>query len=228
MSTPNLIERHSGITSLTVKNRPLVSKFGFNAAVTIDAAWAGATALFEVPLGGTFLSPTLRTNRVGFTDSSYRGLTAAAYDLNDYASASVPGDAAISFVRVESFDKSGSSLGEGPIFVVPPPGFFATGRRNLVLNGTAPEVATGSNNLPPSGTMVVALPRFADEVTITNTDAANDLFVSFGAGLQEYLLANGASATFTEAGVDSLYLRSDDAGGATFAATLALVNGIQA
>jgi len=73
----------------------------------------------------------------------------------------------------------------------------------------------------------VALPKFADEVSITNTDAANSLFVSFGAGLQEVELAFGTSRTFTEAGVDLLYLRSDDAAGTDFVATFAIVNGLQ-
>jgi len=228
MSTPNLIERHPGLTYLSIKNRPAVSKYGVNAAVTVDAAWAASTAMFEVPLGGTFRSDTLKRNRLGIHDESRRGLTLASYNINDYASATIPGDAAIAFVRIEDFDKAGVSMGEGPILAVPPSGFFATGRRNLVLTGTAPEVAAGSNGLPPTGSMVLTTPRFADEVTISNTDGANDLFVSFGEGLQEYTLASGLSATFTEAGVDSLYLRSDAAGGATFVATLALVNGIQA
>jgi len=185
--------------------------------------------MFEVRKGRTYRSKTLKLNGLGLLDESRRGQTHVAYDINDFASATVPGDGVISFVRVEEFDATGSSLGEGPIFVVPPADFFATAPRNLVLNGTAPEVTGPVNNLPPAGVMILVLPRFADECTITNNETgANNLYISFGSGLQEYQLAFGESVTFTESGVSSVYLRSDTAGGAGFTARFSVVNGIQA
>jgi hypothetical protein len=104
--------------------------------------------------------------------------------------------------------------------------FFATGRRNLVINGTAPDVAAGLNNLPPAGVMIFKLPRFADEFTIYNDGDGVDIFLSFGEGLQEVEIVGGASMSFTEAGVNLLYIRGDS-GTAAFRAVFSIVNGLQ-
>lgn len=227
MSTyPRLMERNRGNISLSIWNRSGVASYTVRASTQLTGV--AYSDLFNVTRGALFRSPTLRRKRLGVVDESRRGQTHVAFDLGDYSSATVPSDLATSFIQIRELDGSGATLSDGPVMVVPPPGFFATGRRNLVLNGTAPEGAAGANNLPPvTGGIVVALPKFADEVSITNTDAANSLFVSFGAGLQEVELAFGTSQTFTEAGVDLLYLRSDNAAGTDFVATFAIVNGLQ-
>lgn len=238
-STPRLVERHRNLSFLAIPNRPTVWTYGIRAAKSVTAAWAGSTALFQVRVGQTFRSPTLVRKRWALYQETRQGLTFASYDLNDYASGTVPGDGAISFIRVEEFDRAGNSLGEGPILVVPPPAFFATGRRNLIVNGLAPQATGGADNLPPVGTMVLALPKFADEVTITNIDENNTLFVSFGAGLQEVSISpQGAAGTvsqqrnstqvFTEAGADHIYLRSSAVAGTNFSIVAAIVNGLQA
>lgn len=238
-STPRLVERHKGLSFLAIPNRPTVPSIGVGAAVTATAAWAGTTNLFSLRRGRSFRSPSVARKRWGFYQESRKGLTFVSYDLNDYASATVPGDGAISFVRIEEFDGSGASMGEGPILVVPPPAFFATGRRNLVINGTAPTVASVGNNLPPPGAIPLALPKFADELTISNVDVNNALYVSFGAGLQEVSLApqgapgavalqRSSTQVFTEAGADHIYLRAEDGGGVAFSVTAAIVNGLQA
>jgi hypothetical protein len=171
-------------------------------------------------------------NRLGVVDESRRGHTRATFDLTDYATAAIPDDLVTSFIRIRELDGAGATLSTGPILIVPPPNFFGTGRRNLVLNGTAPDAAGTANNLPDlTDGLIVAFPKFADEVTIENTDS-NQLFISFGQGLQEYQLGpESATAsgikTFTESGVDLLYLRSDNAAGTSFVANFALVNGLQ-
>lgn len=226
MTSAQLIERHSGVVDLAVRNNPAYPSYIFGSAATLDLAFAGTTAMFTVRRGRTFRSPTLQRNRINMVGETSRGLTRASYDLKDYASATVPGDSDISFVRVAPVNNAGTTLPEGPILVVPPPMFWTAGRANLTLNGTAPNVAGLPNLLPPPGTMLVDLPKFATNITIHN-DGGSPLAVSFGLGRQEFLIAAGEFQLFPQTGVSMVSLRGD--GGATsFRAIFALVNGLLA
>jgi len=226
MVTPHLVARQTGIISLMMPNRPSIRTYAVGASVTLDAAFAGATAMFSVSRGASYRSSTLRKNKLGWTEESTLNQTRVSYDPNDFASATVPGDKAITFVRITETDMGGTALDAGPILVVPPSMFFATGRRNLVVNGTAPDIAAGLNNLPPTGVMIFKLPRFADEFTIHNDGDGVNIFLSFGEGLQEVQITAGESMSFTEAGVNLLYIRGDT-GTAAFRAVFSLVNGLQ-
>ena len=222
----HLIERHKGVVDLMVRNRPGIASFVFGAALTLDDAYAGTTTMFTILNGSTFRSITLRRNKINRVEETFHGQTRASYDPNDYASATIPGDSDISFVRVAEVDLGGNNLGEGPILVVPPPGFFRSGRSNLVLNGSAPNVVGLDSNLPPPDTMWIDFPRFSDEITIYNDDGANSLFVSFGQGLQEVEIEFSESMTFTKAGATEILIRGEG-GAVDFRIVAALVNGIQ-
>jgi hypothetical protein len=226
MTSAHLIERHPGVVDLAVRNNPVYQSYIFGAATTLDLAFAGSNPMFTVFRGRTFKSPTLQRSRVNFVGESNRGLTRVSYDPKDYVSATIPGDSDISFVRIAPVDNAGTTLPEGPILIVPPPEFFTAGRQSLTLNGTAPNVAGQANLLPPSGTMLVDLPKFAKDITIHN-DGGAPLAVSFGFGRQEFLIPNGLSETFKETGASLLSLRGDG-GTAAFRATFALVNGLLA
>jgi hypothetical protein len=224
-TSAHLIERHTGVVDLRVRNRPGIASYVFGAAASLDTAFAGTTTMFTVLTGRSFRSRTLRMNNINRVEESSRGLTKVTYNPNDYASATIPGDANISFVRVAEVDLGGVNLGEGPILVVPPPGFFRTGRSNLALNGTAPNVAGLANNMPPPDAMIIDFPRFTDEITIVNTDAVS-LFVSTQVGTQEFEIPTAGSVTFTQTGTSELYLRGETAT-ATFKMFAVIVNGIQ-
>jgi hypothetical protein len=226
MAQASLVERHSGVVDLAVNNRPAVESYRFGAAVSLDAAYAGVTALFTVPRGHTFRSPTLLRNRVNLVGESNRGLTRASYDPRDYASTTVPGDTQISFVRVIEIDHAGTLLPAGPILVVPPPEFWVAGRQNLTLNGTAPNVPGLPNNLPPQTAMWVDFPRFAKDVTVF-ADGGSDIAVSFGEGRQEFIVPSTESYTFKETGATLMSLRGVG-GTSAFRVVAALVNGLLA
>lgn len=226
MAQVSLVERHPSVVDLAVRSRAGIQSYQFGAAVSLDAAYAGTTVLFTVRRGQTFRSPTLLRSRVNLVGETNRGLIRASYDPKDYASATVPGDPDISFVRVAEIDNAGTVLPEGPILVVTPPGFFTSGRANLTLNGTAPAVAGLPNNLPPQDSMWVDLPKFSTDITVHN-DGGSPLAVSFGTGRQELLIPAGEAKLFPESGASIVSLRGD--GGATaFRATFALVNGLLA
>lgn len=229
MSTAaNLVDRYPGLVDLYIVGRSGIRSFSIGAAVSLDAAYAGTTAMFSVPNGGYFRSKTLRRNRINLVEQSQRGLTRFSYAPVDYASALIPGDPDISFLRVTEVDSSGASLAEGPILVIPPSEFFTSGRNALVLNGTAPNVAGRANNLPPTDAMIIYFSHFADEITIFNDEAGggDSLFFSFGEGLQELEIEASDSFSFTEAGCASLYLRGGG-GTVSFHLVAAIVNGIQ-
>lgn len=228
---PLLIERKSGIVNLAVRSTPGAKSYSFGAALSLNAAFAGVTTMFEVPANGTFSSPTLRKSKVNAVYESNRGLTRVQFAPVDYASATIPGDTYTTFVRVQERNAAGALLAPGPILVVPPGDFFWSNRRSLVLNGTAPSVAgAGFNTYPPPGVMRFVLPQFADQLQVMNTGAVNTLYVSFGQGLQETPIpptAAGApivSVPFWQAGSAELFIRAEG-GTTTFTVIAAIVNG---
>ena len=230
-ASAHLVERHAGVVDLSVRSRPSVSAYRFGSAVSLDAAYAGTTAMFTVDKDASFRSRTLRKSGVNRVEESNRSLTRVAYDPADYASATTPGDNAMSFVRVNARAHDGTFLGEGPILVVPPPGFFGTGRRSLLLSGTAPAVVATANGTPPQTAMIIDFPKFADNVRIYN-DGASSIFLAFGPGDIEIEIpppsvGDPIYVEFVQTGVSEVYLRGDG-GASAFRMIAALVQGIQA
>ncbi len=226
---PRLVRRYPGLVDLSIKDRAGVSRYDVGGALTLNLAYAGTAAMFSVKSGGSYASPRVVRAQLNHTQESNRGLTRALYNPNDFASADLPGDSDISFISVREVDSVGNVLGAGPILVVPPPDFFETGRRNLVLVGNAPNVAGRPNNLPPVTAMRIFLPRFADELTVYNEEAAlgNSLYFSLGLGLPEMRVPANSSRTFAEAGANEILIRGSG-GAVAFSISAAIVNGIQA
>jgi len=229
---PNFIERHYGVVSLSVSNRQLdksTKSIRFAGAKVITTNPVVQSTLFSVPVSGSYRSPTLKRNRKNLVEEVNRGLTRVSYDPDDFAGANFHGEGALGFVKIEELDSAGVEIKESPWLIVPPPDFFSSGRRSLILNGLAPVIATpaGYSGLPPVGALVLKMPKYADAVTITNTDGANPLFVSLGAGHQEYEIDAGNTFTLTEGGVSVLFIRSTGAD-VPFKSTFAIVNGIEA
>lgn len=230
ITSPNFIDRHQGVVDLSVANRQLDSQtrsIRFVGTNNLVGAISQKT-LFIVPVAGAFRSPSLRRNRINLVEESNRGLTRAAFDPDDYAATNFHGEGAINFVKIEELDGSGTEIRESGWLVVPPPNFFASGRRTLNLNGTAPSVATPATytGLPPLGCLVVKMPKYADSIHITNT-GGNPIFFSLGAGHQEIQISAGSSYQAGEAGASVLFFRATGAT-STFTARLAIVNGIEA
>jgi hypothetical protein len=229
---PMLVERKPGIVNLAVRTMAGARSYSFGAALTLDAAFGGTTPMFEVPANGVFSSPTLRRTRANAVYESNRGLTRVQYDPVDYASSTIPGDTYTSFVRVQERNQAGTLLAPGPILVVPPGDYFSTARRNLTLNGTAPNVSgVGYNNYPPPGVMRFVLPQFAGQLQVMNTGATNTLYVSFGQGLQETPIpptvaaAPVVSVSFWFTGEAEVFIRAQ--GGTTpFTLIASIVNGL--
>lgn len=231
-TNPNFIERHYGVVSLSVSNRQLdknTKTVRFVGAKTLTVDPIVQSTLFTVPVSGTYRSKSLRRNKMNRVEENTTGLTTASFDPDDFAGTNFHGEGAINFVKIEELNAAGTEIKESPWLVVPPPDFFASGRRTLFLNGLCPEVPTPSTpGLPPPGCLVIKMPKYADAVTIENPASGNHpLFISLGAGHLEYEIESGASLSIGEAGLSVLFVRSPD-GKVPFKATLAIVNGIEA
>ena len=233
MATPFLVDRYPGVISMAVANRPSVASYRFGAANTLDSAFVGATTLEDVRKGTSFRSPTLVSSSLNRCADSRKGQTRFSVDLNDYASATVPGDAAMAFFRVQEIDHAGTVRPAGPIMVVPPAYFNTSPYRTLSLTGTAPDLTATTTGLPPTGAMVISLPVHVDDLTIYNDDATNQnsLFIGLGPGQQEievpYNTSNVSGPDMTlPFGGSVIYIRSDS-DDVPFRLTMTLVAGLR-
>jgi len=225
---PRLVRRALGIMDLAIRNRPGVIGYRLSAANDLDTAFSAPTNFLTVRSSDVFSSPTVQRNRAYRNDGSNLGLTRLWLDINDYANATIPGDTDILYLRVAEQTAAGF-LPNGPILVIPPPDFFKTGRRSLVLVGTAPNLASRGNNLPPENGLRVYLPKFAEELRIYNENASggDDLYLSLGIGLVEMRVPAETSRGYAESGANEILLRGSG-GAVPFTMTAGIVNGIQA
>lgn len=229
MITPRLTLRYDRLVELVFRAKREVAAYQVGAANTLDAAFAGTTTMFRVGSwsGSTYRSRGIRERGLGRTQYENRGLVRAVYDPEDFwplSPATLPHDAHTGYLRVAVVNADGVVQPEGPIFVVPTPGFLSSPRPSVSLSGTAPNVAASATFLPPTGAMHIVLPMFSNRVSIQNHDPLEDLFVSFHKGQAENLIPAGERRTFYESSVKELFLRGS---GATvrFDADAALVNG---
>jgi len=224
--TPRLTERHAHLIEMVMFDSANVAGYRLSAANSLDAAFAGATAMFVVPHNGTFRSPSVVARRLGTTQYDNRGLTRVFYDPEDYwaPATTLPHDVDGSYVRLEEQKPDGSFRPPGPILVVPPPSFFTNTRPNLIVAGTAPNVAASATLVPPPGAMHFVLPRFCDSVTVINT-GGHDLYIGFNPGMPEFAVPSGTKSgqLLPDAAVSDVFVRGSG-GTTTFSIFFALVN----
>lgn len=221
---PRLTNRYEGSVELVIHSNPDVRSYQFGAANTLDTAFAGVTAMFDVPRDGTYRSRGLKQRGLGTSLYTSRGLTVAMYNPEEFwtGGGTLPHDFETAYVRITETSAAGVVRPAGPILIVPPPGFFTTTRPSLTVSGTAPNVAASTTGNPPAGAMHFVLPRFADSTTITN-DSGNPLLVSFGAGMPEFQVLDGQTTLLPDGAVSELYLRGSG-GTAAFTIFFAIVN----
>lgn len=225
-TSPRLIQRFSGLTEMVIRTDPSVGSYRISGAHTLDACFAASNTLFTVLAGNHYRSDSIRKNRLGLTDGSYRGLTRMVFNLDDYwqAAGTYPHDAQTSFLTVTEIDRTGTVRAEGPIFVLPAADKLYSPRPTLVVAGTAPNEAALTTGIPPADALHFVLPMFSDNVRIRNLDAGQDLLVSFGPNQTEFTVPVDSVETFFDATVSEVLVHSE---GATcgFEIVFALVNG---
>jgi hypothetical protein len=224
-SVPRLTTHSPNFVELVFRNSPDVRAYRLRAANTLDDAFTASTELFTVQRGTTFKSRSLRQRRLGTSIYTNRGLTFVQYDPEDYwaPGGNLPHDMAMTYLRVEEQNAAGAFRPEGPILIIPPPGFFTTTRPSLVVAGTAPDVAANALGTTPTGSLRFVLPRFADSTTITNSDVANSLFIAFSENTPEMEILFGQSVLLPDGAVSEIFLRGGG-GAITFSIFFTIVN----
>ena len=218
MHNPNFVE-------LVMRNSADVAAYRLRAANTLDQAFTASTAMVTVGRGSTYKSRSIRQRRLGTSTYTIRGLTIVQYDPEDFwaPAGNLPHDTDTAYLVVEEQNAAGTFRPQGPVLVIPPPGFFTTTRPALIVAGTAPDVAATSIGTPPADALHFVLPRFADSTTITNNDAGNSLFVAFGSNSAEMEILHGQSTLLPDGAVSDVFVRGEG-GAVAFSIFFAVVN----
>lgn len=224
-TVPRLTTHTPGFVELVFRNSADVVAYRLSAANTLDLAFTAPTAMVTVPRGATYKSRSLRQKRVGTSIYMNRGLTFVQYDPEDFwvAGGNLPHDAATTYLVVEEQNAAGTFRPEGPILIIPPPGFFSTTRPALVVAGSAPNVAASATGVPPDGALRFVLPRFADSTTITNSDGANSIYIAFGPDSAEMEIPFGKTILLPDGAVSEVFIRGEG-GAVDFTIFFAIVN----
>jgi hypothetical protein len=202
---PNLIERFKNRISLAIAKNPQISSYRLRGASLLNDAYGnghgvpgavgGPDLITDVLAGEFFRSPTLARNRVGVVEESFREQTRILLDIMDYQGPGniLPVDSDTLYLRLQDYDVAlGGLTPLGPIFIIPPPGFFSMPYPTLTFAGDAPGVIATNGNPPPPDSMRIFLPNFAGSAEIHNLHPTNSLMVAFGDG-QPMVQITGAS-----------------------------------
>ena len=167
---PGVVERGQNLIHLCLRDVPEVVGYQFWAYRTVSGAYGdpldsgvggvGPMALFQVPRGGGFRSPSLRRTGRGQITGSTKGQTHAVFAGDDYAApaaglSSVPPDEHWLFLRVQE-----ERLGAGLLALAGIPEATVTlvgvlAGDQVTIKGVVFEFAAGANNLAgKAGTLI--------------------------------------------------------------------------
>lgn len=169
----SLFRRRTNIIDLTIRRRPNIIGFRFNASTNFDVAFAP----FQVVPNDGFIK--LRTPALGgprtpsdpLNPSQSRGLVRFVFDPDEYT-ATVPAvrDDTPFFVNIESQNPDGTFNSIEAMHLIMP--YSTTPDRIITLSGT---VAAG---VALVNSIEIQLPMQVNDINIKNT-GANDLYVAF-------------------------------------------------
>lgn len=213
-SVPRIVERYPNFVDLAFHNKPGVRAYRVSGANTLNTAFTGTTAMFEVTQDTAYRSPGLRRKRLGFLNESTRGLTRALFDPEEFftVGGTLPHDNQMGFLRVEEQNLAGVWRPAGPIMLLPPPTMYGISNPGIPLTGTAPNVAATTTGSPHADCMHVVFPKAAHMVTVRNLSGVNALFFGNDPGLPMMEIPVDVESMYIEAGTDTqVFLRGDGA-----------------
>lgn len=197
MTTPNLLTRSTNLVDLRIKQDVNVTGYRVRGHKTLNAAFAGSTAMFTVDRGRHYLSPTLRRNKTGVVADTKRGTTRITFDPDDFGplSPNFPTDNEMLYLRVEDFSVAlGAYLPPGQILLIPPAIHFGIANSAITVSGTAPaNLGAIQGEKAPPGSMSFGLPLYSPIGSIQNLNGPDNLLVSFREGMPMDSIAPGGT-----------------------------------
>lgn len=217
------LDRSSEMIDLAIPEKVGVTSYRLRTHYNLNDAYGpafgvggtGTAVLVDVPTG-TFLRSRSVALRGVHAEESFRERTRIQINLADYYTpgSGIPLNNDMMFLRVQEYSTAaGAYLPEGPIKVIPPPGFFSVRFPSLTLSGKAPGVSALAGSIPPNGAMHLIFPRYVKHVFIFNLNPANSLMVSYGERMPMMEIA-GLTAIDPEGEFNEVFLASPLAGSA--------------
>lgn len=226
ISVPNVSRRRPKVIEFFINNKPDVTKYRIRVHRTLDGAFTGSVAIFEVEKGTHYLSRRLRQR--GFRGSFYTSLgntTKATIDIDDFTSVSsvVPNDRETVYMRVEDFrPAAGGYTAPGQILVVPPFEFFGMVNSVVAVTGSAPGISAVVGDSPPPTALCFAMPLATKSVTLLNLDPANNLLISTNEGGAMIPIVPQRPFEISDGSIVELYAASSTGAAVNFSATFTL------
>lgn len=226
MTTPNVLDRKVNVVEMSIRNNPNVSKYRIRGHRTLDGAFVGSVEMLEVQAGiHTRSQGLVQSGRNKTYGETVRGYTRIGIDPDEFTSVSpvLPSDSEFLFLRVEDFDIAAQAyLPPGQILVIPPASYFGVQDSTITLHGTSPGISAVAGEVPPPGSMSIALPLYSTSGNITNLDGTDALLVSFGKGMPMTPVASGDDLPITDGSVVEVFVASTTGNPLEFSATFSL------
>ena len=245
---PSLLTRTTNLVSITYPEVPGVPKIRVSGSARLNDAFgpvagvggAGATPMFEVASGGSYISPSIRGTRRGILDENVRGRTRAVFNPDDFSTPVVaagagnyiPTDDQTLFLRIQHYNTGRADWdAPGPILVVPPYDFMTTTAPVFTVTGIAPNMAL-SGTFPPNlpdflgeGVMSFMVPGFSCTFSMTNLEADGGipLFFSCAPGMPPSVVKGDREVSLTGAGIPDVYVGAPN-GNPWFTLRIAITN----
>lgn len=206
---PSVISRTPGLIDLGIPVEPGVQRYRIRGHQTLDDAYGptngvgglGSISILEADAQSYFRSPAIRKMQPPrVVEESYRNQTRIQFDIMDYQAPAnlLPDDKETLFLRMEKFHVAlAGYLAEGPILLIPAPGFFGTRFPSITCAGSAPGVQATAGDILPAGAMHLVFTASVGEITIENLNPATSLYVSFGKNMTAMEIAGMFSITHT-------------------------------
>ena len=206
-----------GISNNILRNASTVEVYG---ASNLNDAFSNPRLMFEVPVGRTYISTTLRNAKYRGQEDTKRDQTRFLFNLNDFATVPVggqtriPPDSDIAYIRIRSQLKNGQFSDFGPIVAVPPYDFFGVTVPYFTTIGNAPDLDT--NGVIPDvmslGSLNLHLPYFSGTFNIKNLSSVQggaNLFFSLSSGMSPSILRPGEEISITGVSVPEFFVGAD-------------------
>lgn len=217
------LDRSRDLVDLSIPEKAGVTKYRLRAHYNLNDAYgstngvggSGTVALFDVTAGTFFRSRSVALRGLR-AEESFRERTRIQFDPADYHTpgSGLPLNEDMIFLRVQEYSTAtGAFLPEGPIKILPPPGFFKEQFPALTLAGKAPGVTAVAGGVPPAGSMHLVFPRYVKDVFIFNLNPSNSLLVSYGRRMPMMEIA-GLTSIAPDGEFNEMYLASPLTGAA--------------